>query len=68
MAEVRANKLSTARFKAEGYRPIEISFDDIRAQNFKLTLQSNMSHMIEGIQVTEDHRGSGNLHTKPCKR
>jgi hypothetical protein len=40
-AEVRANKLSTAfRFKAEGYRPIEISFDDIRAQNFKLTLQS----------------------------
>jgi hypothetical protein len=39
-AEVRANKLSTAfRFKA-GYRPIEISFDDIRAQNFKLTLQS----------------------------
>jgi hypothetical protein len=35
------NKLSTAfRFKAEGYRPIEISFDDIRAQNFKLTLQS----------------------------
>jgi hypothetical protein len=36
-----ANKLSTAfRFKAEGYRPIEISFDDIRAQNFKLTLQS----------------------------
>jgi hypothetical protein len=39
-AEV-TNKLSTAfRFKAEGYRPIEISFDDIRAQNFKLTLQS----------------------------
>jgi hypothetical protein len=35
------SKLSTAfRFKAEGYRPIEISFDDIRAQNFKLTLQS----------------------------
>jgi hypothetical protein len=23
--------------------------------------------MIEGIQVTEDHIGSGNLHTKPCK-
>jgi hypothetical protein len=26
-----------------------------------------MSHMIEGIQVTEDY-GSGNLHTKPCKK
>jgi hypothetical protein len=28
----RGEQLSTAfRFKAEGYRPIEISFDDIRA-------------------------------------
>jgi hypothetical protein len=39
-AEVRANISTAFRFKAEGYRPIEISFDDIRAQNFKLTLQS----------------------------
>jgi hypothetical protein len=27
-----------------------------------------MSHMIEGIQVTEDHIGDPHLHTKPCKR
>jgi hypothetical protein len=52
---VRANKLSTAfRFKAEGYRPIEIR----RYQSTKLQINTNlMSHMIEGIQVTEDHIG-----------
>jgi hypothetical protein len=32
--EVRANKLSTAfRFKTDGYRPIEVSFDEIRERN-----------------------------------
>jgi ATP sulfurylase len=37
-------------------------FDDIRAQNFKLTLQSIGAIRIEGIQVRRSHRGSGNFY------
>lgn len=38
--EVRANKLSTAfRFKADGFRPVESSFDEIREMNFKIILK-----------------------------
>lgn len=37
--EVRAHKLSTAfKFKAEGYRTIEVSFDTIREKDFKIAL------------------------------
>ena len=37
--EVRAHKLSTAfRFKAEGYRTVELSFDAIREKEFKIAL------------------------------
>lgn len=37
--EVRASRLSTAfRFKADGYRPVELSFDKIRETLFVVTL------------------------------
>jgi hypothetical protein len=37
--EVRAHKLSTAfRFKADGYRTIEVPFEQIAADEFKVKL------------------------------
>ena len=38
--EVRAHKLSTAfRFKADGYRTIEVPFEEIISKEFKIKLQ-----------------------------
>lgn len=39
--EVRANKLAGAfRFRAEGFRSQELTFDQIRAAEYKITLRS----------------------------